>query len=93
MRGSRNTARRRAAGVATIEGAGDPLTTFDIVVANPPKGEDDYAFITPMIETVREGAGRVGGSVTGLHANEIRPRVCELRLGRTIALAYALAMA
>ena len=32
-----------------------------------------------MIETAREGTGRVGGSVTGLHANEIRPRVGELR--------------
>ena len=34
-----------------------------------------------MIETAREGTGRVGGSVTGLQANEIRPRVGELRLG------------
>jgi len=34
-----------------------------------------------MIETAREGTGRVGGSVTGLQANEIRPRVYELRLG------------
>jgi len=37
MRGSQTTARRRAAGVATIERSGDPLMTFEIVVANPPR--------------------------------------------------------